>query len=131
MLMGLPILLLALLALSAIGLTALFVHRLFLSPLARARLPGPWYAAISDLWLISHVLRLRRCRAIDSLLDVYGGRNESGKGGKIVRVAPNMVVFLDVEERKRVYGVSARLEKSTFYKCLTMCVDLCLFFSVL
>ncbi|KAH9919691.1 cytochrome P450 [Fomitopsis serialis] len=40
---------------------------LFLSPLAA--LPGPWYAAISDFWLTTHVVRLRQCRAVQDLFE--------------------------------------------------------------
>ncbi|OCB88939.1 cytochrome P450 [Sanghuangporus baumii] len=56
------------------------------------------------------MLRLRRCRAIDDLLRKYG---------PIVRVAPNKVIFLDSATMKVVYGVSSKLNKSKFYKCLT------------
>lgn len=83
-------------------------YRLLLSPLRAV--PGPWYAAISDFWLTTHILRLRRCRAIDYLLREYG---------PIVRVAPNKIIFLDAPTMKTVYGVGSRLNKSSFYKCLT------------
>jgi hypothetical protein len=80
-------------------------YRLFFSPLRS--IPGPWYAAVSDLWHLSHVLRLRRCRGIDDLFKKYG---------PIVRIAPNMVAFLDVNSMKVVYGTSSRLSKTTQYK---------------
>ena len=83
------------------------IYRLYFSPLRS--IPGPWFAAISDLWLISHVLRLRRCRAVDDLFKTYG---------PIVRAAPNKVFFLDVPTMKHVYGASAKLSKSSFYKSL-------------
>ena len=83
------------------------IHRLYVSPLRS--IPGPRFAAISDLWLISHVLRLRRCRAVHDLFKQYG---------PIVRAAPNKVFFLDVQTMKHVYGASARLSKSAFYKSL-------------
>ncbi len=86
---------------------AISFYRLFLSPLRK--IPGPWYAAISHFWLTTHVLRLRRCRAIDELLLKYG---------HIVRVAPNKVIFNDVPTTKIVYGVSAKLDKSEFYSSL-------------
>lgn len=82
-------------------------HRIILMPLHNV--PGPWYAAISDLWFTFHVLRLRRCRAINDLLTKYG---------PIVRVTPNRVIFNDINVMKSVYGVRNRLNKSTFYKCL-------------
>ena len=82
------------------------IYRLFFSPLRS--IPGPWYAAISEIWLITHVLRFRRCRAINELLQKYG---------HIVRVAPNKVIFLDTTAMKSVYGVGSKLNKSAFYKC--------------
>ncbi|KAH8114074.1 cytochrome P450 [Phellopilus nigrolimitatus] len=83
------------------------IYRLFLSPLRG--IPGPWYAAVSDIWLVSHVLRLRRCRALDDLFLKYG---------PIVRMAPNKILFVDVPAMKTVYGVSSRLSKSSWYKAL-------------
>ena len=85
------------------------IYRLAISPLHSV--PGPWYASVSEFWLFTHVLRLRRCRAIDTLLRKYG---------PIVRVAPNKVIFLDAPTMKVVYGVSSKLNKSAFYKCLAM-----------
>ena len=81
------------------------IYNLFLSPLSS--IPGPWYAAISDLWLNIHVLLLRRCRAIDDVLRRYG---------PIVRIAPNKVIFLDPTIMKHVYGAGSKLSKSSFYK---------------
>ncbi|KAH8115847.1 cytochrome P450 [Phellopilus nigrolimitatus] len=81
------------------------LRRLFISPLRGV--PGPWYAAISDLWLTSHILRLRRCYALDDLFRKYG---------PIVRIAPNKILFVDVQTLKNVYGVSGRLSKSSWYK---------------
>ncbi|KLO04572.1 cytochrome P450 [Schizopora paradoxa] len=86
---------------------AIAFYQLFLSPLRK--IPGPWYAAISNFWITTHVLRLQRCRAIDGLLRKYG---------PIVRVAPNKVIFNDVPTTKLVYGVSAKLDKSEFYSSL-------------
>lgn len=96
-------------ALVLLGIYCLSValYQLFFSPLHSV--PGPWYAAISDFWLITHVLRLRRCRAINDLLHKYG---------PLVRVAPNKVIFLDASTMKTVYGVSSKLSKSVFYKSL-------------
>ena len=82
-------------------------YRLFLHPLHSV--PGPWYAAISIFWITTHILRLRRCRAIDELVQKYG---------PVVRVAPNEVIFVDVPTLKVVYGVSSKLDKTAFYKSL-------------
>ncbi|KAL5508728.1 hypothetical protein ACEPAG_4763 [Sanghuangporus baumii] len=101
-------LLFALLATVLIYFASASFYHLFISPLRSV--PGPWYAVVSDFWLTTHMLRLRRCHAIDDLLRKYG---------PIVRVAPNKVIFLDSATMKVVYGVSSKLDKSKFYKCLT------------
>lgn len=102
------------------------LYHLYLSPLARARIPGPTLAAALpfDLWLTVHgTLRLRKCRIIHGLFDTYG---------PVVRVGPGTVVFKDLEGSKVVYGgslpVSAgargkgggglRFEKSSYYKSM-------------
>lgn len=79
------------------------IYQLFVSPLSR--IPGPWYAAVSDFWLTTHVIRLQKCKAIQALFDVYG---------PIVRVGPNKVVFCDLSSVKNVYTVQ-KFEKSTYY----------------
>lgn len=101
------------------------LYNLYLSPLARARIPGPVLAAVLpfDLWLTVHgTLRLRQCRVIHQLFDVYG---------PVVRVGPRMVVFKDLEAGKVIYGGSLpvsiggargkeggrlRFDKSSYYK---------------
>ncbi|KAJ3992776.1 hypothetical protein F5050DRAFT_1786701 [Lentinula boryana] len=37
------------------------IYHLYFSPLSL--IPGPWYAAVSDLWIIVHTLRCRKVRA--------------------------------------------------------------------
>ncbi|CCM00466.1 uncharacterized protein FIBRA_02499 [Fibroporia radiculosa] len=97
-----------LLALSTlfVYLAASAVHRLFFSPLSA--LPGPWYAAVSDLWLTTHVVRLQQCRTVQALFDRYG---------PVVRVGPNKVVFCDATAMKSVYCVH-KFDKSSYYKSL-------------
>lgn len=80
------------------------IFQLFFSPLNT--IPGPWYAAVSDFWLVTHVARLQQCKIIHELFDAYG---------PIVRVGPNKVVFRDALSAKRVYSVD-KLDKSAFYK---------------
>ncbi|KAI9513228.1 cytochrome P450 [Russula earlei] len=82
------------------------LYQLCFSPLCD--IPGPWYAAISDLWLTTHVLRLQQCRTIDILFKRYG---------PVVRVGPNKVVFNDLSTTKNVYSV-LKFDKSTYYKSL-------------
>ncbi|GBE80196.1 cytochrome P450 [Sparassis latifolia] len=83
------------------------VYHVHFSPLAA--LPGPWYAAISDFWLTTHVVRLQQCRTVQTLFEKYG---------PVVRVGPNKVAFCDVTTMKSVYCVH-KLDKSTYYKSLS------------
>ncbi|KAI0750628.1 cytochrome P450 [Daedaleopsis nitida] len=96
------------LALSALVLyfCATSVYLLFFSPLAA--IPGPWYAAISDFWLTTHVARLQQCMTVQALFERYG---------PVVRVGPNKVVFCDLTTMRSVYCVH-KFDKSPFYKAL-------------
>jgi len=82
------------------------LYQLCFSPLCD--IPGPWYAAISDFWLTTHVLRLQQCRIIDSLFAKYG---------PVVRVGPNKVVFNDLTTSRNVYSI-LKFDKSKYYKSL-------------
>jgi hypothetical protein len=79
---------------------------LLFSPLSK--IPGPWYAAVSDFWLTTHVLRLEKCKTIQKLFEVYG---------PVVRVGPNKVVFCDFSAMHTVYSV-LKFDKSPYYKSL-------------
>ncbi|KJA17738.1 hypothetical protein HYPSUDRAFT_57557 [Hypholoma sublateritium FD-334 SS-4] len=81
-------------------------YNLLLSPLSA--IPGPWYYAVSDFWLTTHVLRLRQCKTIQELFDAYG---------PVVRVGPNKIVFRDISTTRNVYSVH-KFDKSTYYKSL-------------
>ncbi|KDQ63972.1 hypothetical protein JAAARDRAFT_214320 [Jaapia argillacea MUCL 33604] len=82
------------------------IYRLYLSPLAV--IPGPWYTAISDFWLVTHVIRLQQCKAIHNLFEEYGS---------VVRVGPTKVVFRDVTAIRSVYALH-KFDKSSWYKSL-------------
>ncbi|PBK94016.1 cytochrome P450 [Armillaria gallica] len=82
------------------------IYNAFLSPLSA--IPGPWYAAISDIWLTVHVVRLEQCQTIQSLFEKYG---------PVVRVGPNKVVFNDLSTMRNVYSVH-KFDKSPYYKSL-------------
>ena len=83
---------------------AVIVYRVFFSPLAS--LPGPWYAAVSDFWITTHVVRMRQCRAVQDLFERFG---------PVVRIGPNKVVFCDVTSMRSVYSVH-KFDKSPYYK---------------
>ncbi|KAH9939286.1 cytochrome P450 [Epithele typhae] len=91
---------------SFLYLCATSLYQLFFSPLAS--IPGPWYAAISDFWLTTHVARLQQCMTVDALFDRYG---------PVVRVGPNKVAFRDLTTARSVYCVN-KFDKSPFYKAL-------------
>ncbi|EKM79809.1 hypothetical protein AGABI1DRAFT_72452 [Agaricus bisporus var. burnettii JB137-S8] len=82
------------------------LYNLFFSPLSA--IPGPWYAAVSDLWLNIHVIRLRQCKTIQELFEAYG---------PVVRVGPNKIVFRDISTMRTVYSVH-KFDKSSYYKSL-------------
>ncbi|KAI0353715.1 cytochrome P450 [Trametes cingulata] len=82
------------------------IYHLHFSPLSA--IPGPWYAAISDTWLLFHAARLLQCDALHSAFQRYG---------PIVRVGPRRVVFCDYAAMKSVYCVK-KMPKSIFYQAL-------------
>ncbi|KAL0950331.1 hypothetical protein HGRIS_010302 [Hohenbuehelia grisea] len=82
------------------------IYNLFFSPLSA--IPGPWYAAVSDMWLTYHVLRLEQCKTVQQLFEIYG---------PVVRVGPNKVVFCDASTMRSVYSVH-KFNKSSYYKSL-------------
>ncbi len=100
---------------SFLCLCATSIYNLFFSPLAA--IPGPWYAAVSDFWLTTHVARLQQCMTIQALFERYG---------PVVRVGPNKVVFCDMTTMRSVYCVH-KFDKSPFYKALLTSVFLFMF----
>lgn len=92
--------------LSTCYLLSLIIYRVFFSPLAA--LPGPWYAAVSDFWIITHVVRMQQCRIVQDLFERYG---------PVVRIGPNKVAFCDVTTMRSVYCVH-KFDKSDYYKSL-------------
>ncbi|KAI0034864.1 cytochrome P450 [Vararia minispora EC-137] len=79
-------------------------YQLLFSPLRHV--PGPWYAAISEIWFVSHLVRLRQCKIIHQLFEEYG---------PIVRYAPGKVAYLDTPSNKRVY-MNYQMAKGPQYK---------------
>jgi len=108
------------LVLVALGFMFLFIkiiYNLFLSPLCA--IPGPWHYAMSDVFLLVHVVRLRQCKRVQELFETYG---------PVVRVGPNKVVFCDLSTTRNVYSVY-KFDKSSYYKSLLTCVFLFIYFS--
>ncbi|KAJ3980366.1 cytochrome P450 [Lentinula detonsa] len=82
------------------------LYNIFFHPLSA--IPGPWYAAVSDFWLTTHVVRLEQCKVVQSLFEKYG---------PVVRVGPNKVFFNDLNSTKSIYSVH-KFDKSEYYKSL-------------
>ncbi|KAJ7065717.1 cytochrome P450 [Mycena amicta] len=99
---------LSLLALATLLLVfvARAIHLVFFHPLSS--IPGPWYAAVSSLWITTHVLRLEQCKTIHALFQTYG---------PVVRIAPNKIAFCDLGTMKSVYS-TCKFDKSDYYKSL-------------
>ncbi|KAJ7257751.1 cytochrome P450 [Mycena rebaudengoi] len=91
-----------------IFITILHVQAALISPLRRV--PGPWYASVSDIWLIAQFLRFRQAQAIHELFQRYG---------PIVRIGPRKVVFCDLDSLRSVYLIQ-RFDKSPLYKHFAM-----------
>ena len=83
----------------------------YLSPLSS--IPGPWWAAVSDIYILVAAARLSKCHTIQALFKRYG---------PVVRLGPRRVVFCKWEAVKSVYCVH-KLEKSNFYKTLLAYVE--------
>ncbi|KAJ7062632.1 hypothetical protein C8F01DRAFT_1134774 [Mycena amicta] len=68
-------------------------------------IPGPWYAAVSSLWITTHVLRLEECKTIHALFQTYGS---------VVRIAPNKIALGTMESIYSTY----KFDKSDYYTSL-------------
>ncbi|KAJ3818453.1 cytochrome P450 [Lentinula raphanica] len=88
------------------------LYHLYFSPLSS--IPGPWYAAVSEIWILVHTLRCRKVRAIDELYQIYG---------PVVRIAPTTIAFLDKDHEQQttrlVYN-ALKLDKGPLYDAVHM-----------
>ncbi|KAL1722322.1 cytochrome P450 [Schizophyllum commune] len=89
----------------AVYLASVATYRLFFSPLSD--IPGPWYAAVSDFWLTTHVARLQQCMTVNKLFKKYG---------PVVRIGPNRVAFKDLAGVKNVYSVHKFDKAPSYFK---------------
>jgi hypothetical protein len=74
-------------------LTWIILYRIFLHPLAAV--PGPFVAKFTGLWRTNRYFKGTWFQDILQLHEKYG---------RVVRIAPNEVSFVDGEALKRVYG---------------------------
>lgn len=90
------------------------IYHVYFSPLSS--IPGPWYAAVSEIWILVHTLRCRKVRAIDDLFKAYG---------PVVRIAPTTIAFLDKDHEQQttrlVYN-ALKLDKGPLYDMVHMYV---------
>ena len=116
-------------ALLAVGVAAAakLLWELYLSPLARQRIPGPKRAAVSDLWHYWVQVRLRRTFTFHELFEVrvYSERTawmryslNDQRYGPVVRVGPNRVIFCNIDAVKTIYSTH-RFRKSDWWSSLT------------
>lgn len=82
----------------------------FFHPLAKV--PGPFFASISPLWLTCQGWKAQRQRLEPALHRKYGS---------VVRIAPGEVIFSNPEHFNTVFGAGAskRFKKGRFYEALT------------
>ncbi|KAK6527435.1 hypothetical protein TWF694_004424 [Orbilia ellipsospora] len=81
-----------------------FTYQLFFSPLAKV--PGPWYCAISRFWLAKASLAGRRIFAVHELHLKYG---------QYVRIAPNEVSISEIESVKKIHSSQNNFSKPEWY----------------
>jgi hypothetical protein len=87
----------------AAGLVLLYVlHTRYATPLRK--IPGPFLASISKLWLVQKTRGLQRQK-----VDLWLRK----KYGSIVRIAPNEVLVSDLNALKTIYGISQFLIESS------------------
>ena len=84
--------------------TAYTVYQLFLSPLSQVK--GPFFAALSRLWLLKHSRDGDMHRTMISLHSRYG---------KLVRTGPDEVSVSDLATIKKIYGAGTKFRKSDWY----------------
>ncbi|KKY26469.1 putative benzoate 4-monooxygenase [Phaeomoniella chlamydospora] len=71
-----------------------------------AKVPGPWTAALSNLWLLYHARRGKRYKAVDEAHKKYG---------KVVRIQPNHVSIADAGAIPIIYAHGNGFLKSEYY----------------
>ncbi|KAL4881002.1 cytochrome P450 [Aspergillus karnatakaensis] len=93
---------------AVIGLVTYWVAWIFyarwLHPLAR--FPGPFWASVSRVWTVLHVLPGDAEKTQKKLHEKYG---------PIVRIAPNELVISDPRAMKTIYGIKSGFTKTDFY----------------
>jgi cytochrome P450 len=82
-----------------------FLYNRFIHPLQK--IPGPFVASLTPLWLVYQSRTLQRHRIEMSLHKQYG---------PIVRIAPNEISVSDPKYMKMIYGANSSFLKSRWYE---------------
>ncbi|OMP88268.1 Pisatin demethylase [Diplodia seriata] len=88
----------------ALAIFAYLVYQLYLSPLAKV--PGPFAAKVSRLWITKHSWDGDMHR---SMIELHN------KHGSLVRTGPNEVSVADLSAIKKIYGAGTKFQKSEWY----------------
>ncbi|KAL9085052.1 MAG: hypothetical protein Q9165_007793 [Trypethelium subeluteriae] len=80
------------------------VYQRFFHPLAK--IPGPFWASLSRLWMTKHSWDGDMHQALVSVHKKYG---------KLVRTGPNEVSIADLGAMRTIYGAGSRFRKSEWY----------------
>ncbi|KAI9834154.1 MAG: hypothetical protein M1826_005265 [Phylliscum demangeonii] len=89
-----------------LGLIVLYVvYYRFLHPLSKV--PGPFWASLSRLWLVKHARSGEMHRTAIALHRRYG---------PLVRTGPNEVSVSDPQAVKMIYGLATKFPKSNWYR---------------
>jgi cytochrome P450 len=95
----------ALIALFPILIVSLWIiYQRLLSPLSK--IPGPFSASLSRLWMIQHS---RAGNMNRTMIDLHG------RYGPLVRTGPNEVSVADLAAIKKIYGAGTKFRKSDWY----------------
>ncbi|KAF3910503.1 hypothetical protein AA313_de0207826 [Arthrobotrys entomopaga] len=88
------------------------IYQLYFSPLAKV--PGPWYAALSKGWFLTMSMRGNVSFVVHKLHQKYG---------PYVRIAPNEISVADLESVKKIHSIHDIYPKSKFYEALSGGLD--------
>jgi hypothetical protein len=92
------------------GLTLFQItYQIFFSPLRK--IPGPFLASISPLWLVLKDVSGDRTSTIHELHRRYG---------VAVRIGPNEVSLSDIESVNRIYGHQSNVKKALVYETMSI-----------
>ncbi|KAF3927103.1 hypothetical protein AA313_de0207183 [Arthrobotrys entomopaga] len=88
------------------------IYHLYFSPLSK--IPGPWYTAVSSLWLTQQTLAGKRIFAVHALHKKYG---------PFVRISPTEIAICDIDVVKQIHSTQDPYRKSDWYGRLTDGID--------